>query len=119
MELRDADELISCIFTAKKAADLALDICEKIEKATLIEGGVWSTLSRVYFAMELKFSNVHAKEAAIDAQMTGIKLLECIFRESNELQRKDPLIRAYRNMYTYTGANEWKEKAERLMSPIL
>lgn len=118
LESHNQDEIISCIWSAEKAIKLALDICETIEKVTIFEGVAWGTLSKVYYVMNLRFSNVSANDAAINAQKEGIKFLECIFKESNDQQSKEPLIRAYKNMYTYTKLDIWKEKAECLMNPL-
>ena len=118
LESRDQSEIASCILSARKAIQLALDLCETIEKVTIFEGVAWGTLSKVYYVMDLRFSNVSAKDAAINAQKKGIKFLECIFKEPNDQQSKEPLIRAYKNMYTYTKLDIWKEKAECLMNPL-
>lgn len=114
MKLENPNEILSCLEMADKICQFALDICEKIEKVTIFEGAVWGTLSRIHYAWELKFTNVHSKEAAIDEQLTGIGILECILRESSNGQSRDPLFRAYNNMYAYTGEEEWKIKAEQI-----
>lgn len=114
----DQYEIAPRILSAEEVIQLALDLCETIEKVTIFEGAAWGTLSKVYYAMDRCFPNVSAKDAAIHAQKEGIKFLECIFKESNAQQSKEPLIRAYKNMYAYTKLDAWKEKAERLMNPL-
>lgn len=116
MELKDPDEISDRLGTACAICNFALDICEKIEKATIFEGAAWGTLSRIHYARELKFTNVHSKDAAINEQLHGIQILECVFRESSNGQNKDPLFRAYNNMYAYTGEEEWRIKAEQIIS---
>jgi len=119
MKLKNPDEISYRLNTASAICHFALDICEKIEKATIFEGAAWSTLSRIHYAWELKFTNVHSKDAAINEQLHGIQILECVFRELSNGQSRDPLFRAYNNMYAYTGEEEWKIKAERIISQLI
>ena len=99
---------------ALRKINFALDICEEIEKVTTFEGAAWTTLSRIHYRCGLKYTNFNSKEATINEQLRGIQILECVFRESNGQQSRDPLFRAYNNMYVYTSEEKWKIKAEQL-----
>lgn len=115
MELKNPDEISYRLVMASAICHFALDICEEVEKVTVFEGAAWSTLSRIHYAWELKFTNIHSKDAAINEQLHGIQIIEHVFRESSESQSRDPLFQAYSNMYAYTGEEKWRIKAEQLI----
>lgn len=119
MTLNNPEEISYRLSMAKAIINFALDICEEVKKTTAFEGAAWSTLSRIHYVLELKFTNVHSKDAAINEQLHGIQILEDVFRESSNGQSRDPLFRAYNNMYAYTGEEEWRIKAEQLISQLI
>ncbi len=93
----------------------ALDLCDNIDMATINEGAAWGTLSRLHFLLAQYLPNSNAKEVAIREQQNGIVILEAIYRRMNrDQQSKEPLIRAYMNMYDYTKDEEWKKKADEI-----
>lgn len=119
LTLTNLDEINYRLSMASVIINFALDICEEIKKITIFEGDAWGTLSKIHFAWELKYTNIKSKEVAINEQLHGIQFLEHIFRESNKRQSKAPLLRAYNNMYIYTGEEEWRAKAEQIESLVI
>ena len=115
MTLGVPDEITYQLAMATSIINFALDLCEKIEKVTAFEGDAWGILSTIHFTWEQIFPNFSSKDAAINEQLHGVQILELLFQETSNTQSKDSLVYAYINMYKYTGAEEWKMKADQLM----